>query len=174
MADSALGRNRLPVFLPENIEELESRLMLAVRISRLGKDIARKFAGRYYDALAVAMVTEAKEPSRRDALSLVADNACVTGEWAEIRPEGGDIAYGVTVTAFSSPLRDSRILETKTASITGLKEKIDTAIAEISKGVTFKTGDMLLIETGINFAPRPDINVEAKIGDRQSLKIHFK
>lgn len=171
IADSALGRNRQPVFLPDDFTGLESRMMVAVRMSRLGKDIALRFASRYYDAVGCAIVTEEAEPSRRDALSLIADNACVTGDWTEMsRIDKPDILISAAI----SPLREDMVLETKSARVADFRQKIDRAIAEISKGVTFKTGDLLLMETGICLRPRPDIDVEGKIEDDISLRIHFK
>ena len=50
--DSCLLNNRKPMFVPDWTQELGVTECMILRVSRLGKGIARKFASRYYDAVA--------------------------------------------------------------------------------------------------------------------------
>ena len=50
--DSCLLNGRKPMFLPDGTSELGVTECVILRVSRLGKEIAPKFASRYYDAVA--------------------------------------------------------------------------------------------------------------------------
>lgn len=80
IADSALGRNRQPWFLPDFGENWRWKRALAFRISKLGKNIAPKFANRYIDACTLLWVAEA---DGCDALDYM-DGAVVCGNWLEL------------------------------------------------------------------------------------------
>ena len=55
IADSALINAGKPFFIPEFADEFEAFLAPVVRISRIGKSIASRFAGRYYEEIAPAI-----------------------------------------------------------------------------------------------------------------------
>lgn len=48
--DTTWSRNNDDYYVPDFVDEISWSPVLCVRISRLGKHIAAKFAGRYYDA----------------------------------------------------------------------------------------------------------------------------
>lgn len=50
--DSCLLNGRKPFFVPEWSQEIGITPCMILRVSRLGKEIAPKFASRYYDAVA--------------------------------------------------------------------------------------------------------------------------
>ena len=49
--DSALLKDGKPFFIPDFSKQVDYETELVVRISRLGKNIAPRFAHRYYDAI---------------------------------------------------------------------------------------------------------------------------
>lgn len=59
--DTALLRNGFPFFLPDFSEEVHYETELVVKISRLGKSIAEKFAHRYYEELTVGIDFTARD-----------------------------------------------------------------------------------------------------------------
>lgn len=59
MADSSLLKDGKPLFLPDFAEKFIARPVFIVRINRLGKNIAKRFASRYYDAVTVGLCVEA-------------------------------------------------------------------------------------------------------------------
>ena len=88
--DSCLLNGRKPMFIPEWTKELGVTDCIILRVSRLGKEIALKFAGRYYDAVApgadfVAMDTlrEAQQAQRPWTQALAFDFSLAIGEWGE-------------------------------------------------------------------------------------------
>lgn len=55
VADSAMTNTGKPFYLPENLGDTEVALSMAIKISRLGKNIDSKFSSRYYSELAPAL-----------------------------------------------------------------------------------------------------------------------
>lgn len=80
IADSAIGRNNQPWFLPDCGTNWRWRLAQAFRIAKLGKNVAPKFAPRYFDATTLLWVPEA---DNCDCLDFM-DGAVVCGNWLPI------------------------------------------------------------------------------------------
>ena len=55
--DSALLKDSKPFFIPDFCEQVDYETELVVRINRLGKNIAERFAHRYYDAVTVGIAS---------------------------------------------------------------------------------------------------------------------
>lgn len=84
IADSALGRNRQPWFIPEFGENWRWYVAPAVRISRLGKGIRPEFADRYVSERTLIWITEADD----NAASGFMDGAAVAGDWVSVGENG--------------------------------------------------------------------------------------
>ena len=63
--DTALLRNGNPFFLPDFSDEIHYETELVLKISRLGKNIAEKFAHRYYDEITVGIDFTARDLQRK-------------------------------------------------------------------------------------------------------------
>ena len=63
--ETALLKDGKPFFLPHFSERIEHEAEVAVRICRLGKNIAPRFAYRYYDALTVGVDFTARDLQAR-------------------------------------------------------------------------------------------------------------
>ncbi|NLX80547.1 MAG: fumarylacetoacetate hydrolase family protein [Proteiniphilum sp.] len=59
--DTSLLRNGNPFFLPDFSERIEYETEIVVKINRLGRNIAQKFAHRYYDELTVGIDFTARD-----------------------------------------------------------------------------------------------------------------
>ena len=59
--DSALLRDGKPFFLPQAWGEISYEAEVVVRICRLGKNIAAKFASRYYEEAGICLAIEASD-----------------------------------------------------------------------------------------------------------------
>ena len=88
--DSCLLNGRKPLFMPEWTQELGVTECLVLRVSRLGKEIAQKFADRYYDAVAPGAdfvakdkLREARANGRPWTEALAFDYSLAIGEWIE-------------------------------------------------------------------------------------------
>ena len=60
-SDSSLMVNRKPFFIPDWSEKVQYVPCVVVRVCKLGKHIAPKFASRYYDAIAPAVNIHAED-----------------------------------------------------------------------------------------------------------------
>lgn len=150
-ADSAAHRNCQPIFLPDFDGGWIARICPAVRISRLGMHISRKFASRYYDAVSVAAMIVprpmASDPFAMPERFFAMDSAYAVGCWQPLPPTESAICLSC----------DDRLLD---FSIDGLD--VDSHVHCLSEFMTFKTGDILL------FAD-PSCEIGISEGDRLSV-----
>ena len=63
--DSAILKGGKPFFIPDFAERFDYEAELVVRISKLGKNIAPRFAHRYYDAVTVGVDITARDMQER-------------------------------------------------------------------------------------------------------------
>lgn len=136
MADSAVTPDSKPLFLPDFNPEWLAEIHVSVRISRLGKNIAAKFAPRYYDAVTIALrlipvtLREELDDARcsRGLLGIF-DNAVSLGSWLPLDsvPDGP-----LTVAANNF-----------TQTINDLREAANNTIEALSRYMTLKTGDII-------------------------------
>jgi 2-keto-4-pentenoate hydratase/2-oxohepta-3-ene-1,7-dioic acid hydratase in catechol pathway len=136
--DSCLLNGRKPFFLPEGTHEIGATECVILRVSRLGKGIAPKFAARYYDAVAPGVDFIAMDLLRK---------AQAAGKpWTQ-------------AIAFDYSLAIGEYEPTPTPSLKGreyLKEELvlspEEAIAEAGKLMTIRQGDLVYIQ--LKRAPR--------------------
>ena len=126
--DSCLLNGRKPFFLPEWSNEIGVTPCLILRVSRLGKEIAPKFADRYYDAvapgadfLAIDIAREAKAQGKPWTKALAFDYSLAIGEWMD----KGDRLLVIGDSLLISP---------------------EQAIADASKVMTIRQGDLIYIQ----------------------------
>ena len=126
--DSSLLTGGRPFFVPDTLGRVMAERALAARICRLGKSIPVRFAHRYYDALTVGIVFTAADLQERlraagrpDDLAIGFDGSVCVGEWMAV-PTGAHRPSPLTL--------------------------LDEALAYVSRTMTLKTGDLLLLLTG--------------------------
>ena len=171
MADSSLLKDGKPLFLPDFAEEYIAHPALVVRINRLGKNIAKRFAPRYYDAVTVGLCVEARgfkqDNGIAGTLSVVNafDGAAVLGDFIPVEEitglNNGKISVTVADNTFELNLADMSL-------------DIDSLIEELSKYFTFKIGDILLTgyREDVSFPLTLNTTVSGKLNDSDLL--HFK
>lgn len=146
ISQSAILQGGNPYFVPDFATRFEARMTLAVRIGKLGKSIAPRFASRYVDSVAPAMVFVAAdrlnlllEENLPWTSAISYDRALALGKFKpmDIRDIPGcmctlrlDLADGFNETIYAP------------ASI---GPSLDETISAISRDNTLKTGDLLLI-----------------------------
>ena len=135
--DSCLLNGRKPFFVPDWTSEVGVTDCIILRVCRLGKEIAPKFADRYYDAIApgadfIAMdrVQELQAAGRPWTSALAFDYSLAIGEWISNDE--------MSATAL---LNDELIISP------------EEAIAQASKVMTIRQGDLIYIQT--KQAPQP-------------------
>ena len=172
MADSSLLKDGKPLFLPDFAENFIARPSLVVRINRLGKNIAKRFAPRYYDAVTVGLCVEAQGFKQSDKLagcdSVVNafDGSAILGDFIPVE-EVGDLNNCTLDVNFNDK-------QHATFNTSNLFMDIDSLIEELSKYFTFKIGDILFTGYGVNSGFPLSINdvVSGTINGTEAL--HFK
>lgn len=132
--DSALLLQGRPMFYPGFGEGWLAVPHVAVRLNRLGKCVAEKFAQRYYDALSAAIVLElpGAAPHMEGRLSGM-DISLTHGEW--LGPDDFLSLGGMSCGGEDVRLSVSRA-------------DVDLAVAEVSRLTTIKMGDIILLPLG--------------------------
>lgn len=166
VADSALVMPGRPLFLPDFSQHWRGIVYLGVRISKLGKGVAPKFARRYYDAVCAAFHPLAfSDTGERIGAGFAGlyDGAVVLGrmlgaeEGAEyIDAEYIDIACGLQTLAVDMAM-------------------VDKAVSAVSYWSTLKTGDIIMPAGMMLDAPlRVGDMLEATVNGVPSLKVKIK
>jgi len=132
--DSCLLNGRKPMFVPDWTSELCVTECIILRVSRLGKEIAPRFANRYYDAMA---------PGADFAAMDILRDAQKAG-----RPWTKAIAFDYSL-AIGELVENGEWLQAKGEWLLTPEE----AISEASKVMTIRQGDLIYIQS--NRPPRP-------------------
>lgn len=149
--DSAMILPGRPLFMPEWGENWEVRLHPAVKIGRLGKNIAPKFASRYFDGFTLACrvtLPDADTTRLRDVISGM-DSSLFHGEWQPTDTADGDHSVNLNGCDIALPR---------------LTEVISESIAKVSEYMTLKMGDIILLpEIGHSVKLSEGIRIEANL-----------
>ena len=151
MADSAIMTSDKPFFLPDVLPQLDARLTMAVRVGRLGKYVASRFAHRYCQDFTAAIVAVPRQRMEQQPMAAALDGALMLGNWiaseqAQQNPN-----------ACLQMLRNGQVA--CSGCIATLNHPIDEVIEHVSKFCTLKTGDIVL--TGLH-----PLAVPLAIGDK--------
>ena len=177
LADSSLLKEGKPFFMPDFCEGGSMRTLLVYRICRLGKNISRKFAHRYWDAVTVGvhlradkLANELTEAGLPLDMALNFDSAMPVGEFipsSELTADGGAIEYSLLSGADSTPLQS--------LSTAHWPVSIDTIIEHISRYYTLKIGDLIAVG-GADFPLHPAIGqtFDGSLQGRPVLSLKIK
>ncbi len=151
--DSALLKEGKPFFLPDFSNEIHYETEVVVRICRLGKHIAPRFAYRYYDAVTVGIDFTARDLQRafRAAgnpweLSKGFDNSAAIGTFIPLEQLG----KGIQQLDFRLDIDGCTVQQGNTAD---MLFRVDDIIAYVSRFMTLKMGDLLFTGTPAGVGP---------------------
>ena len=146
MADSALQKSGRPLFIPGWAERFGSREHLVLRVGRLGKNIASRFAMRYIDAVTVGFAVQAYGINggvgEDSPIATSWDGAALVGEFVDINQV--DINEIEIATYNKGALMH-------TIHSSEMSVKVPQIVEYVSRYFTLKNGD--LIFTGSAFEP---------------------
>lgn len=155
--ESALLKEGNPFFIPDFSSEIHYEVELVVKLSRVGKNIAERFAHRYYDEITVGIDFTARDLQRKQKergfpweISKAFDNSAVVGDF-------------VSKDKYLKPLNDLNFSLLKNEEIVQQGEvsdmihPIDKIIAYASRFYTLKVGDLIYTGTPAGVG-RVDIN----------------
>lgn len=150
--DSAILKDGKPFFIPDFSNEVHYETELVVRINRLGKNIAPRFAHRYYDALTVGIDFTARDLQRQFRAA--------GNPWELCKGFDSSAAIGTFVPVerfadvqnlrFHLDIDGNTVQQGDTAD---MLFKIDDIIAYVSRFVTLKIGDLLFTGTPVGVGP---------------------
>ncbi len=150
--DSALLKDSKPFFIPDFSTQVDYETELVVRICRLGKNIAPRFAHRYYDAVTVGIDFTARDLQRRFRaegkpweLCKGFDNSAAIGDFVPV-----DKLPGIQDAHFHLDIDGRTVQRGHTADMIF---SVDDIIAYVSRFYTLKIGDLIYTGTPVGVGP---------------------
>lgn len=146
--DSALLKDGKPFFIPDFSRQVDYETELVVRISRLGKNIAERFAHRYYDAVTVGIDFTARDLQRRFRaegkpweLCKGFDSSAAIGNFVPIErfKDIQQLSFRLDI--------DGQTVQSGCTS--DMIFRVDEIIAYVSRFYTLKIGDLLYTGTPV-------------------------
>lgn len=151
-ADSSLLKDGKPFFIPDFSSEIHYETELVVKINRLGKNIAERFAHRYYDEVTVGIDFTARDLQRRLRqqglpweVSKAFDASAVTGEFIPLEKAGE-----IQQLPFHLEINGKTVQVGNTAD---MLFTVDRIIAYVSRFFTLKIGDLIFTGTPSGVGP---------------------
>lgn len=172
--DSALLKDGKPFFIPDFSKDVQYETEVVVRINRLGKNIAERFAHRYYEDVTVGIDFTARD-LQRDLrskglpweISKAFDSSAVVGEFMPLIKLGK-----ITALPFHLEINGKRVQEGNTAS---MLFPVDRVIAYASRFFTLKIGDLIYTGTPAGVGPvQIDDHLEGYIGEHKLLDFYVR
>ena len=175
MPETSLLKDGKPFFLPQFSNRIEYETELVFHISRLGKNIAPKFAHRYYDSVTVGIDFTARDiqaEARRTGnpwdISKGFDYSAPIGRFVplpEMPPKADNIEFSMRLNGTPAQQGNSR----------DMIFSIDRIIAYVSQFYTLKIGDIIFTGTPAGVGPvKIGDHIEGFIGDTRVLDFFVK
>lgn len=172
--DTSILLKKQPFFIPDFSEEVHHEVEILVKINKVGKHIAQKFAHKYYDQIGLGIDFTARDlQGQLKAKGLpwekakAFDGAAVIGNWLP-KNEVAD----VNKINFSL-LKNDTVVQSGNTSL--MLWKIDEIIEYVSKYFTLKIGDIIFTGTpsGVGKVVAND-KLKGYIEDKQMFSITVK
>lgn len=149
--ETALLKDNKAFYLPDFSERIDYECEIVVRISKMGKNISKKFAHRYYDAIGLGVDFTARD-IQNDCKANGApweickgfDNSAPVSEFIDKE------VFDLRNLRFSLRKNGEIVQEGNTADMTF---SIDDIIEYASKFFTLKTGDLIFTGTPVGVGP---------------------
>lgn len=156
--DSSLLRNNDPFYIPNWTKEVHHEIELVIRINRLGKNIEKRFAHRYYDEIGLGIDFTARDVQNKlkekglpwEKAKAFDQAAVLSNTFIDktVFPVAENISFGLNI-------NDKQIQK---GSSELMIFSFDEIISYVSKYVTLKIGDLIYTGTPAGVGP-------VKIGD---------
>lgn len=156
--DTAVLRNNEPFYYPEYTQDVHHEVELILRIGREGKNIEKKFAHKYYDAIGLGidftardLQAKAKAKGLPWTLAKGFNGSAPVSEFLPLTdfPDLKNVSFRLDVNGETKQKGNSAMM----------LNDFDDIIAYISKFITLKKGDIIYTGTPEGVGP-------VKIGDR--------
>ena len=169
--DNAVLRNNDDFYMPHFSSDMVCGSGVVVRISRLAKCIAPKFASRCYDGITGGVTFVA-----RDVMQRAIANQTPTDEAYSF---DRSTAIGTEWLTPEQIVGDSRVFMTIGENVQGhtdsnLRETIDKYISLASQKLTLKMGDLVFIANDIDVSVNQGNSVAVMLNETQPLNFQIK
>ncbi|OUP11815.1 2-hydroxyhepta-2,4-diene-1,7-dioate isomerase [Mediterranea sp. An20] len=173
--DSALLRDGKPFFLPDFSDDVQYETEVVVRICRLGKHIAPRFASRYYDAVTVGIDFTARDLQNRFRagglpweLSKGFDNSAAIGRFIPLEQLGGNVQQ----LDFRLDIDGREVQRGCTAD---MLFRVDDILSYVSRFMTLKMGDLLFTGTPAGVGPvAVGQHLQGYLGEEEVLDFYIR
>lgn len=171
--DSAYATDKNPFFLPDFSQEIHYETELVVKISKLGKNIAEKFAHRYYEEFTLGLDMTARDiqnEARSKGLPWTTskgfDQSAIVGKFL------AKDCFNLQALHFHLDINGERRQEGFTGDMIF---SIDQLVSYASRFFTLKTGDLIFTGTPMGVGPVAiNDTLEAYVGERKLLEVRIK
>ena len=167
--DSSILKNNKPFFLPGFSSQIQYEAEVVIKISKLGKGIAAKYAHRYYNELTIGIDITARDIQSRNSaagypweLSKGFDGAAPIGRFVPVSSikDAGNIDFKLEI--------NGNVVQQGNTS--DLIFSINEIIAYVSGFFTLKTGDLIFTGTPSGVGPlRKNDNLVGYLGNEPLL-----
>lgn len=172
--DSALLKNNKPFFLPHFSEEIHYETGVVVRICKLGKNIAEKFASRYYsevglgiDFTARDLQTRARQLGQPWETSKGFDGSAVISDFLPLADFGNIQHIG-----FHLDINGNTV---QTGNTQDMIFSVNEIVAYVSRFFTLKTGDLIFTGTPAGVGPvKRNDKLEGYLEDKLMFRFNVK
>lgn len=173
-ADSALLKDGKPFFIPAYTQRCDYETELVVRICRLGRSIAPRWAHRYYDQVTVGIDFTARDLQQRLRqaghpwdICKGFDGSAAVGRFVPLQ-ELGDVQQ----LHFHLDLNGQTVQQGFTGD---MLYKVDELVSYISQFFTLKMGDLIFTGTPVGVGPvHENDHLEGYLGDEKLLEFNVR
>lgn len=173
-SDSSILKDGKPFFIPDFSSEIHYETEVVIRIDRLGKNIAERFAHRYYNEVTVGIDFTARDLQTRLRaqglpweISKAFDNSAAVGTFIPLE-EAGKIG----AIPFHLEINGTKVQEGNTAD---MLFSVDKIVAYVSRFFTLKIGDLIFTGTPVGVGEvHINDHLQGYIGDRKLLDFHVR
>jgi len=171
--ETALLKDNSPFYLPDFSSQIEYEAEIVVRISKMGKNIASKFAHRYYDSIALGVDFTARDLQNQLKASGSPWEICKGFDnSAPISKFIPTQNLNLSDLSFSLSLNGNNVQQGNTSDMIW---SIDEIISFVSRYFTLKTGDLIFTGTprGVGKISVGD-HIEGYIGEEKMLDFDIR
>ncbi len=151
--DSALLLNNRPFFYPTFSRDVQHEVEVVVRIDKVGKSIAPRFAHKYYSLIALGidftardLQQQAKNLGQPWAMAKGFDGSAVLSDFVPLEELGGDVQnLDFTLTRNGQTVQQGNTRD--------MLHSVDDTIAYISQFMLLRTGDLIYTGTPAGIGP---------------------
>lgn len=172
--DSSILRKNRPFYIPSFSKDLQHEVELIIKIDKVGKNISKKFAHRYYSSIGIGIDFTARDIQNE----LIAKGL----PWEKCKAFDYSAAFSdefIPLTELNKDSIEFHLDINGERKQTGNSSKMifnfDDIVSHISKYVSLKTGDLIYTGTPSGVGPvKINDRLQAFIGERKLMDFLIK